>query len=171
MNKIKQLVLVLVAISLTIALPKVKVFSSNKTIIQGNGKIQIAKPILELQKESENEVFIDEKTKNLDYYFKIVNYNSDDEVCQMQQKYTLKVTTQKAETINHIKYTLYSTNANNTTENIVDIENNETNEITIDGGTKKDDYYRLNIEYVDTNSNINDEILICLKNISMNLAM
>lgn len=169
MKKKLQVLIIIISIFLLILSIKMQVFSSNKTIIKGEGRIMIAKPILELQKISEEDLNINVTSQNQDYYFKVFNYNSENQICTIQQKYTLKIFTKNMESLNSIKYRLYSINEDNTIENLVHVEDNKTDEIIIDGGVKNEDYYKLHIESVNSETSIRDELFIDLKNNSVNM--
>lgn len=159
MKKILILVTIIM-LSLTLA---VVVFAKYKTSVKGNTEIGVAKPVLELEKISQGDLNITEETKNLDYYFKVKNYDSSNQISEIQQKYTLEISTKKQDSLNHINYSLYSTNQDGTRENEVNLENNKTDEITIDGVINSEDYYKIHIDSVEHNRNINDEILVKLK--------
>ncbi|MBR3325113.1 MAG: hypothetical protein IKG14_03615 [Clostridia bacterium] len=142
------------------------VLAKNKTKVIGNTEISIAKPILEIENISQNNLIITEETKNLDYYFRVKNYDINNQVSDISQKYTIEIQTKNNDSINHIKYNLYSTNEERTNENQLNLENNRTDEINIDGVIGSEDYYKIHIDSVEHDCNIQDEIQIKIESYS-----
>lgn len=158
----KKIVLIGITILVLLSLG-LAVFAKQKTTVKGNNETEIAYPILELEKISQNDLKITEETKDLDYYFKVKNYDSSNNISQIQQKYIIELKTKNESSLEHIKYSLFLCNEDKTSENILNIENNQTEEITIDGNVKSEYYFKIHIDSVEHNCNINDEISIKLK--------
>ena len=64
----KKIVLIGITILVLLSLG-LAVFAKQKTTVKGNNETEIAYPILELEKISQNDLKITEETKDLDYYF------------------------------------------------------------------------------------------------------
>ena len=141
------------------------VWAKNNSTISGNINLEIAKPVIEMEhlKTDTNS----KETTN--YYFKIKNYNENNEISQITQKYTLKIITNNRETLESVDYNLYQTNEEGEEQHIIDIEDCYTEEIEICGETQAEQYYKLSIQNNNENIKIEDEIFIQINSSSVNL--
>lgn len=101
-----------------------------------NSNTEIAKPILEV--ENNPEITITSTNKKSTYDFKVKNYNTNDEITQIDLLYTVEILTKTDESIS---FKLYKN------EKEVPLENNKTQEMLLSKNEKKEDNYKLEILY------------------------
>ncbi len=101
-----------------------------------NANTEIAKPILEV--ENNPEITITATSQKSTYDFKVKNYNTNDEITQIDLLYTVEILTKTDESIT---FKLYKN------EKEVPLENNKSQEMLLTKNEKKEDNYRLEILY------------------------
>ena len=116
----------------------------HNSIIKNNA--QIAKPILEVEKNSE--IIINENNKTGEYNFKVKNYNESEEISQVNLKYYIEILDNNID--ESVKYELYKE------EEKIDLNENKTNEFILKQGEKNEQEYKLKIEYNSDKNNIGD---------------
>ena len=118
------------------------------TNIKIEGNAQIAKPILVV----ENNPTIDVTTlQNTGFYdFKVKNYNSDNEINQIDLKYYIEIISEYDEAI---IFKIYKNGEE------IQLEENKTKEILLSKGTKEEQNYRLEIIYDKTKSTSTQDIV------------
>ena len=116
------------------------------TNIKNNTKI--AKPILEVEKDSE--VIITEENKKGEYTFTIKNYNQAEEISQVDLTYYIEILENDLD--NAIQYQLYKDNE------IVDLKENRTETMTFRKDLKEEQQYTLKVTYDDSKMTIEDII-------------
>ena len=116
------------------------------TNIKNNTKI--AKPILEVEKDSE--VIITEENKKGEYTFTIKNYNQAEEISQVDLTYYIEILENDLD--NAIQYQLYKDNE------IVDLKENRTETMTFRKDLKEKQQYTLKVTYDDSKMTIEDII-------------
>ena len=116
----------------------------HNSIIKNNA--QIAKPILEVEKNSE--IIINENNKTGEYNFKVKNYNESEEISQVNLKYYIEILDNNID--ESVKYELYKE------EKKIDLNENKTNEFILKQGEKNEQEYKLKIEYNSDKNNIGD---------------
>ena len=116
--------------------------------VKVNTTTQIAEPIMIV----ENNPSIDiTSIKNTGYYdFKIKNYNEQNEINQIEQKYWIEVISKYDETIS---FKMYKDNQE------IPLSNNKTQEIQLAKNKKEEQSYRLEIIYDKTKPSSTEEII------------
>ena len=99
-------------------------------------KLGIAKPVLEV--ENNPEITITASNEKNTYDFKVKNYNSNEEITQIDLLYTIEILTKTDE---RISFRLYKNNKQ------IPLENNKTKEMLLTKNEKKEDNYKLEILY------------------------
>ena len=133
----KREVVVLIIIMMVITL-FISGYSMGKGVSETkvNSNTGIAKPILEV--ENNPEITITTTSKKSTYDFKVKNYNTNDEITQIDLLYTVEILTKTDESIS---FKLYKN------EKEVPLENNKSQEMLLTKNEKKEDNYRLEILY------------------------
>lgn len=121
-----------------------KGFSNTKV----DSKVEIAKPIVVV--ENDPKLDLTKKNNIGNYYFKVKNYNKDEEITQVSMKYNIEILTELAEAI---EVKLYKDEVE------IQIENNKTQEFILDKGKKEEHNYRLEIAYDKNKAGSIDEII------------
>ena len=111
-------------------------------------RVEIAKPILEVEKNSE--VIITEANRKGEYEFKVKNYNDLEEVSQVDLKYYIEILEEDLD--KSIKYELYKENEK------VELKENKTEEMKMNRGQKEEQVYTLKVEYDSNKNSIGDII-------------
>ncbi len=109
---------------------------------------EIAKPILEVEKDSE--IIITEANNQGEYNFKVKNYNNLDEISQVDLKYYIEILNDNLD--KSIKYSLYRENEE------IELTENKTEEITLKKDLKQEQIYTLKVQYDSNQNNIGDII-------------
>lgn len=109
---------------------------------------EIAKPILEVEKDSE--IIITENNKKGEYNFKVKNYNDLEEVSQVDLKYYIEILEEDLD--KSIKYELYKENEK------VELKENKTEEMKMNREQKEEQLYTLKVEYDSNKNSIGDII-------------
>lgn len=109
---------------------------------------EVAKPILEVEKDSE--IIITEDNKKGEYNFKVKNYNDLEEVSQVDLKYYIEILEKDLD--KSIKYELYKENEK------VELKENKTEEMKMNRGQKEEQVYTLKVEYDSNKNSIGDII-------------
>lgn len=99
-------------------------------------KLGIAKPVLEV--ENNPEITITASNEKNTYDFKVKNYNSNEEITQIDLLYTIEILTKTDE---RISFRLYKNDKE------IPLENNKTKEMLLTKNEKKEDNYKLEILY------------------------
>ena len=133
----KREVVVLIIIMMVITL-LISGYSMGKGVSETkvNSNTGIAKPILEV--ENNPEITITTTSKKSTYDFKVKNYNTNDEITQIDLLYTVEILTKTDESIS---FKLYKN------EKEVPLENNKSQEMLLTKNEKKEDKYKLEILY------------------------
>lgn len=101
-----------------------------------NSSTQIAKPILEV--ENNPEITITSSNQKSTYDFKVKNYNSNEEITQIDLFYTIEILTKTNESLD---FKLFKD------EKEIPLENNKSQEILLSKNGKQEDNYKLEILY------------------------
>ena len=97
--------------------------------------------------ENNPEITITSSDTKGTYDFKVKNYNSDEEITQIDLLYTIEILTKTDESIS---FRLYKNNKE------IQLENNKTQEILLTKNEKKEDNYKLEILYNNESTNKKD---------------
>lgn len=149
-KKIIILIIALCLILVMLTLFTTDTYSKFFGKILGESKTEIAEPIFML--EHTDKKVVDNNNQEIDYYFKVKNYN-DSNVNEVNLKYILEITPIQDKAI---ILTLYKNNQK------IDLNEQKTSYIEIGHTTKQEHQYRLNVKYdknnqensYDINSNI-----------------
>lgn len=149
-KKIIILIIALCLILVMLTLFTTDTYSEFFGKILGESKTEIAEPIFML--EHTDKKVVDNNNQEIDYYFKVKNYN-DSNVNEVNLKYILEITPIQDKAI---ILTLYKNNQK------IDLNEQKTSYIEIGHTTKQEHQYRLNVKYdknnqensYDINSNI-----------------
>ena len=140
------LILLIIAISVTffsgVSLGKV----IHNTNIQSDA--EIAKPILEVEKDSE--IIITEDNKNGEYRFKVKNYNALEEISEVDLKYYIEILEDNLD--NSIQYELYREDEK------IELKNNRTEQMEFHKDKKEEQIYTLKVQYNSNENHIGDII-------------
>ena len=122
--------------------------SFGKAIHNANIKnsTEIAKPILEVEKNSE--IMITEDNKRGEYQFIVKNYNKLEEISEVDLKYYIEIL--EANLDKSICYSLYKESEE------MKLNDNKTEEIKLNKDRKEEQIYTLKVEYDSTKNNIGD---------------
>ena len=133
----KREVVILLIIMMVISLI-ISGYSKGKSVSETkvNANTEIAKPILEV--ENNPEITITSTSKKSTYDFKVKNYNSNEEITQIDLLYTIEILTKTDESIS---FKLYKN------EKEIPLVNNKTQEMLLSKNEKKEDNYRIEILY------------------------
>ena len=101
-----------------------------------NANTEIAKPILEV--ENNPEITITSTNKESTYDFKVKNYNTNEEISQVDLLYTIEILTKTDESIT---FKLYKNDEE------VKLEDNKSEEFLLSKDEKQEDNYKLKILY------------------------
>ena len=118
----------------------------HNTSIKSN--TEIAKPILEVEKASE--IIITEENNTGEYHFTVKNYNDAEEVSQVDLQYYIEILDDNIDKA--IEYQLYKENEK------LDLQDNQTQKITLSKDTKEEQNYILKVEYHADKNTIGDII-------------
>ena len=137
-GKIKKRETVLLIIILMVISLFISGYSMGKGISETkvNTNAQIAKPILEV--ENNPDITITSTSKESTYDFKVKNYNSNDEITQIDLIYTIEILTKTDESIT---FKLFKN------EKEVPLDNNKSQEFLLSKNEKQEDNYKLKILY------------------------
>ena len=120
--------------------------------ILGESKTEIAEPVFVL--ENTDKKIVDNSNQEVDYYFKVKNYNNSS-INEVNLKYILEITPIQDKAIT---LTLYKDNQK------IDLNNQKTSYIGLGHTTKQEHQYRLNVKYNKNNQensyDINSSIFI-----------
>lgn len=108
--------------------------------------VEIAKPILEVEKNSE--IMITETNRKGEYEFKVKNYNDIEEISQVDLKYYIEILEENLD--KSIQFELYRENEK------IELQNNKTTEIKLNKDTKEEHTYTLKIEYNSDKNTVGD---------------
>ena len=146
----KEKKIAFIIISVLVIITMFSGISLGKTIHNNyiKSNTQIAKPNLEVEKNSE--IQITEDKKEGEYIFKVKNYNTQDEVSEVDLKYYVEILENNKDTC--LKYELYKENEN------IEIKDNKTMEFKLNKDEKKEDIYVLKIYYDSNKNNLGDII-------------
>lgn len=145
-NKKQELIIIF-----TIIISAITFFSGisiGKVIYNTNIKnnTEIAKPILEVEKGSE--IIITEDNKKGEYIFTVKNYNSQEEVSQVDLTYYIEILEDKFDDC--IQYQLYKDNEQ------IEIKENKTQKMTFHRNLKEEQKYTLKVTYDDSKNTMED---------------
>lgn len=170
MKKKESIVLYIILISLLIVILIIGslAVSMNKTKIDSEAKVGIAKPIIEFESVSEN-ISISESSENVDYCFRIKNYEDNKGVNQIAQKFTLQFSTENEDNINRINYSLFSTNNNYDSEELINLTNNKSEPILLNANEKEEKFFKVKINDVDSINSFKDSLSIDIVSESIEL--
>ncbi len=99
--------------------------------------VAIAKPILEVEKNSE--VIINQDNQKGEYEFKVKNYNPSEEVSEVDLRYYIEVLEENSNKA--IQYELYKENQK------IELQDNKTNEMYLNNNEKQEHLYKLTVKY------------------------
>ena len=122
--------------------------SLGKTIHESTLKssVSIAKPILEVEKDSE--IVITQDNKKGEYHFKVKNYNESEEISQVDLKYYIEILEDDLDP--SITYELYNENEK------IDLKDNKTDEMNFNRNIKEEHNYTLKVEHDSSKNQIRD---------------
>ena len=155
-SKIKYFV-VLIILLCTITLFTVK-FSRAKylTTIEGYGSAEIAKPIIEIEKEDEKSVEVYDGIKTIEYSFSVTN-KKNEEISDVDIEYVIEVV--NTESNFPIEYSLYRNDTK------IELENNKTKPMILKNSENLKDEYKLSIMWKEKEGEIsdNDDVKIIIE--------
>lgn len=155
-SKIKYFV-VLIILLCTITLFTVK-FSRAKylTTIEGYGSAEIAKPIIEVEKEDEKSVEVYDGIKTIEYSFSVTN-KKNEEISDVDIEYVIEVV--NTESNFPIEYSLYRNDTK------IELENNKTKPMILKNSENLKDEYKLSIMWKEKEGEIsdNDDVKIIIE--------
>lgn len=142
----KEIFIILVIISICITF--FSGVSFGKAIHNANIKsnTEIAKPILEVEKDSE--IIITEDNKKGEYRFRVKNYNAQDEISEVDLKYYIEILENTLD--KSIQYKLYKDDKE------IELKENKTAEMQFHRDEKEEQIYTLKVEYDATKNAIGD---------------
>lgn len=153
-SKIKYFVIILLC---TITLFTLQ-FSRAKylTIIEGNGSAEIAKPIIEVEKEDEKSVEVYDGIKTIEYSFSVTN-KKNEEISDVNIEYIIEIVNTESEF--PIEYSLYRNDTK------IELENNKTKPMILKNSENLKDEYKLNIMWKEKEGEIsdNDDVKIIIE--------
>ena len=122
--------------------------SVGKVVYNSNikNKTQIAKPVLEVEKDSE--IIITENNKKGEYTFIVKNYNQLEEISQVDLTYYIEIL--EDDLNESIKYQLYKDNER------LELKENKTETMTFHKDLKEEQHYTLKVTYDDSKNTIED---------------
>lgn len=152
--KIKQIILM--AIIILLCIPSITMSKYNSKF-EKNGKINIAKPVIIFEEQTElNSEIINKKSFPIEYNFKIKNY-TDTGVNEIEFYYNIEV---QDTAINFpIKYRLFDINTN---EEVI-LNNNKTIDMKISNGIAEEKLYKLVIEWDKRNGRLSNDTDLNIK--------
>lgn len=109
---------------------------------------EIAKPILEVEKDSE--IIITEDNKIGEYYFTVKNYNNTEEVSEVDLRYYIEILENNLD--DAVQYRLFKDDEE------VTLEDNKTQEMTLQKDIKEEQKYTLKVEYYANKNTVGDII-------------
>ena len=144
MKKIIKIMLVIIAliILLIVLFMNRDTFASFISKIAGKSSTEVAEPIF-IMENTEKKLLNDNNTE-VDYYFTIKNFNSNNERTQTDLKYYIEI---QANVDESIIFTLYRDNT------VVPLSNKKTNYINLEKDNNITHSYRLNVKYDREKSN------------------
>ena len=107
---------------------------------------EIAKPILEVEKDSE--ILITEDNKNGEYHFIVKNYNQEKEVSQVDLVYYIEILEENLD--ESIQYQLYQGDEK------LELKENRTEKMIFHGDTEEEQNYILKVTYDASKNTIED---------------
>ena len=107
---------------------------------------EIAKPILEVEKDSE--ILITEDNKNGEYHFIVKNYNQEKEVSQVDLVYYIEILEENLD--ESIQYQLYQGDEK------LELKENRTEKMIFHGDTEEEQNYTLKVTYDASKNTIED---------------
>ena len=124
--------------------------SLGKAVYNANIKnnTEIAKPILEVEKDSE--ILITEDNRNGEYHFIVKNYNQEKEVSQVDLVYYIEILEENLD--ESIQYQLYQGNER------LELKENKTKDMTFRGNIEQQQNYTLKVTY-DASKNTMEDIM------------
>ena len=144
--KIKKQEIIIICMILMIGITFFSGVSLGKAVYNTNIKnnTQIAKPVLEVEKDSE--IIITEDNKKGEYTFIVKNYNQAEEISQVDLTYYIEIL--ETDLDNSIQYELYKGNE------ILELKENRTKEMALHKDIKKEEKYTLKVTYNDSKNTI-----------------
>ena len=150
MNNHKKIILLIILSLFTIFLIYNFTFSKYATDISGKSSSQIANPVIELV--GSNKIVgkdYDDTARQIEYNFSVNNFDSKENINQVNLKYIIKITNDNLDF--PISYKLYSSD----NEEISLNGSNTTDFIMLDKDVKETHNYKLIIKYADKGNGIN----------------
>ena len=147
-HKNKQQELIVICIILIIGITFFSGISVGKAVYNSNIKnnTQIAKPVLEVEKDSE--IIITEDNKKGEYTFTVKNYNQAEEISEVDLIYYIEIL--ENDLNDSIQYQLYKDNEK------LELKENRTKEMTFHKDLKEEQSYTLKVTYDDSKNTIED---------------
>jgi hypothetical protein len=126
------------------------------TIIEGNGSAEIAKPIIEVEKEYEKSVEVYDGIKTIEYSFSVTN-KKNEEISDVDIEYIIEIV--NTESKFPIEYSLYRNDTK------IELENNKTKPMILKNSENLKDEYKLNIMWKEKEGEIsdNDDVKIIIE--------
>ena len=145
----KQEVIIVMAI-LIIIVTFFSGISVGKAVYNTNLKngTKIAKPVLEVEKDSE--IMITEDHKNGEYHFVVKNYNQAEEISQVDLTYYIEILENNLD--ESIQYQLYKDDEK------LELKENKTDQMTFHRDIKEEQEYILKVTYDDSKNTMEDII-------------
>lgn len=149
-KKIKKQLFIIIGIILIICIIFFSGISMGKVMSNTNiqNDTKIAKPILEVEKDSE--IIITEDCKQGEYSFVVKNYNSSEEISQVDLKYYIEILENNLD--DFIEYHLYKEN-----EELI-LTDNKTEEMSFQKDMKEEETYTLKVIYNSDQNTMEDII-------------
>lgn len=155
-SKIKYFV-VLIILLCTIVLFTVQSSKAKYlTTIEGYGSAEIAKPIIEVEKEDEKSVEVYDVIKTIEYSFSVTN-KKNEEISDVDIEYVIEVV--NTESNFPIEYSLYRNDMK------IELENNKTKPMILKNSENLKDEYKLSIMWKEKEGEIsdNDDVKIIIE--------
>ena len=145
----KQQILIL-CILLLIGITFFSGISIGKAVYNTNleNSTEIAKPILEVEKDSE--IIITEDNKTGEYHFTVKNYNNAEEVSEVDLRYDIEILENDLD--DAVQYRLFKDDEE------ITLQDNKTQEMTLPKDTKEEQKYTLKVEYHANKNTVGDII-------------
>ena len=130
--------------------------SKYKSMINGNGRGNVAEPIIVLEKDTVINTEYNKKTGKLEYFFNIKNYNSE-KINEVECFYNIEII--QDNTNFPIAYKLIDLSNNE----VISLINNKTIDFLMGTSIKDEDKYKLEITWLDKNVTYSDSLKLALK--------
>lgn len=147
-NYTKKQQIIIVVILFIIGITFFGGISMGKAIHSANieNNTKIARPILEVEKDSE--ILITKDNKQGEYHFIVKNYNQAEEISQVDLRYYIEILSKDLN--NSIEYQLYKG------EEEIALNNLKTEEMNLSKNKKEEQAYTLKIKYNENQNSIED---------------